>query len=961
MATTVDKIRRALEKRDGIAEEEMRPLAEDYRVQVQEVNQRLDESVMLLRKGLRSEAIQRVEMTPNALDAAAELEFPEWDEWNEILQFMAVPLPPQLNHDHVAQINEAIIESLPLDALLRRHRRLAIAKAPLGVRLRTLRQIARVDANNPVWSDDVEDWEKIRLQQIDNELKSALESEDARRLYELNQELTVGKWRIAPSQRLVEQSTFAAEAHLRKKQETELGKIAPRISEAFDARNEDLARTLRTEWQAARSKYNLEVPGSLAPLVAPAMQWLEDLDRQVVIESERELAMNHLKSSLDGEQSIEEVQRAYEQASRFGSDVPEELSKRMEQLVSKPGRERKRTVQMIAAAVGVVVLLGVIGGFALLSSSNKKKAEGEALSELESLVNAERYQEALTFYTSLLSSAPETARQPKLMALRATAREAVEGEASRVQRFEKLLAQASNRDPALIDDSLLPQLQELAISDREKAQVEELVLRKDEYFKDEVMRQSDDMTAEIAQFQSQFGQLISRGSNLENQQAMQSLLTTVSRLPNRFPRHSDEVASKLQVLRDQISMRLRRMKEDGMISEQRSEAIEALMGSRSLEVFSDRLAELSTQSVARSNFVEFDKVLEEEKHWLNVESANVWLDRLGAKCDGGITAGEARELMTTATDLKKLVSPNPIFASLSRFDEDMLEFTGRRRILEDAFARMDKHPIAEMMTVTVNEPDQGPTNYLLEATWVEEHDTRFETPGNHTLALVSDAIGGSRLRSKPGPIAKPTRYPMDAISELMARKKRDSARFDSNWETTFIAIAADVTKDDNLDGVIKEWLIANLVDAAIEGSDGLRESLALTKRALDRRVSVREDWYKPRPAGSELSSEFASIMKKEMSLAYKRYADPLKEYREMSAMRLEWLGFLAKSMDGKIEYHLRGALPEFDGKLYVAVPSLDGSAKTSLQSVGTLKNGHVNLSPNPVYQVPGRPLFLFPN
>ena len=171
MPTTVDKIRRALEKRDGIAEDEMRPLAEDYRTQVQQVNQRLDDSVMLLRKGLRSEAIQRIEMVPNALDAAADLEFPEWDEWNEILQFMGVPLPPKLNQDYVAQINEAIIESLPLDALLRRHRRLAIAKAPLGVRLITLRQIARVDSSNSVWHGDVESWEKVRLGQIDAELK----------------------------------------------------------------------------------------------------------------------------------------------------------------------------------------------------------------------------------------------------------------------------------------------------------------------------------------------------------------------------------------------------------------------------------------------------------------------------------------------------------------------------------------------------------------------------------------------------------------------------------------------------------------------------------------------------------------------------------------------------------------------------------------------------------------------
>ena len=318
-------------------------------------------------------------------------------------------------------------------------------------------------------------------------------------------------------------------------------------------------------------------------------------------------------------------------------------------------------------------------------------------------------------------------------------------------------------------------------------------------------------------------------------------------------------------------------------------------------------------------------------------------------------------MITTSTDLKKLISPNPIFASLSRFDEDMREITDRRRLLDDAFARMDKHPLANMMTVTVNDPDQGDVIHLMEATWVQGHANRFGTPGNHSLSLVVDGLGSSKLRSLPGPIATPTQYPMDAISALIARKNRDAAKFDSNWETTLISYAADITKDANVDGVIKEWLISNIVSVGIEGSEGLRKALTQTKRSLDRRSKVREEWFKSRPADTQLAPAFADVMKREMSTAYTRFSDPLREYRAMSETRLEWLGFLTKSMTGKIEYHLRGKLPEYDGKLYVAVPSRDGSAKTSIISVGTLQNGHVMLSPNPVYQVPGRPLFLFPN
>ena len=963
MATTVDKIRRALEKRDGIAEEEMRPLADAYRTQVQQVNQRLDDSVMLLRKGLRSEAIQRIEMTPNALDAAAELEFPEWEEWIEILQFMAIPLPAQLNHDYVAQINEAIIESLPLDALLRRHRRLAIAKAPLGVRLRTLRQIARVDANNGVWSDDIETWEKLRLQQIDAELKSALESEDAKNLYQLHKELTGGPWRIKPSPRLVEQSSFAAEAHVRQNMEVELGRIAPSINAAFEKRDERAARKLRSEWQAARSKYNVNVPAELEVSVGPAMQWLEDLDRQAVMESERQIAMANLQSTLDSEQPLEEVQKAYDQASKFGVEVPEELSDRMQKLAEKPAKQRMKKLQMIGIAAGVVLIAAIAGGATMMMSSNKKKADDATIQQMESLVSAGQFDEAVSFYTTVLGSNPSMASNPKMIALNATARKAVDDESARVERFEKLYEQASNDDPSLIDETLLPQLEELAISEVDKARVSKLVKQKEDYFAAEAVRQTDEMLGKVGQYQAQFGQLQSRGSSEENRLAIQSLLSSISRLPTQYPRGSDDAAGKVQTLRDQVSMVLRRMKDDGMITEQRNDAIEALMSSRTLEVFSDQLAEYSTQSVARTNFVEFETVLDEETHWLNVDKANVWLDTLGEKAKAGFTAPEAFDLMTTAKDLKKLISPNPIFSAIPKFDDEMQEITNRRQILDETYVRIAKHPLARLVTLSVNDGGSptGKTSHLLEQAWAMGNRAKFSNSGSIGVPVISDALGGTKPKAFAGPLPKTSEEPMKSMVEIVDQKTRFRTKFDENWEKTFIERIADVTRRPNLDGVVKEWVIAQLFEAAIRGSDRLKDALPQTKRALDRRLPVREAWFRSRPTEPAIEESFRTVMIAELKVAFDRFNDPLSDYKSTSEKRLEWIGFLAKSMTGQIEYHLRGALPEYDGKLYVAVPSRDGDAKTSIISVGELSQGHIQLTPNPVYQVPGRPLFLFPN
>jgi hypothetical protein len=960
MATTVDKIRRALEKRDGIAEEEMRPLAESYRKEVQAVNQRLDEAVMLLRKGLRSEAIQRVEMTPNALDAAAELQFPEWDEWNEILQFMGIPLPPKLDEDFVAQINEAIIESLPLEALLRRHRRLAIAKAPLSVRLRTLRQIARVDSSNKVWSEDVESWEKLRLQQIDAEMKRALEAEDSATLYRLHQELTENPWRAAPSSRLIEQSAFAAEAHVRNKQEAELGQIAPRLIAAFEQRDEAAARALRTKWQAARARYNLSVSDRLQSSVAPALQWLEDLDRQAMMETERESAIATLQATLDDGHSIDEVEQAFEQASRFGQAVPDSLVTKVESLRTAPKRQRQRKLVLGGIAAGVLLLGALIGGGLYLASIRQQNKERETIAAMKAFVDAGQHDEAVSYFASLQANASELAAHPKLIAMHARAKKAIDTANQRKQRFERLLAQATNDDPARIDDSLLPPLRELAETEAERSQVADLENRKQAYLAAESRRQSDAMLEKLAGYSSDFAQLQSRGSSPANRQAIDGLLTQIIRLPNQFSMLSEDALAKHEVLRSQVSSVLRRMKDEGMIAEQRADALETLSSSRSLEVFADHLREYSTQSVARTNFADFDTVLDEEDHWHNVEQINAWLNTFEKKLQGGIASTEAAELTESAESLSAVVSPNPVMAKMPDFEERMQEIRGRRRIIDETIKRILGHPLAKVVTLPVEDEASptGITHQLIYKTYAEENADRFKRAGSLGVEVISDTLGGVRNRAFQGPLMDVSDEPMKSVLAIAESLSKNRIQYDTAWETAFIVNIANITKDKKLDGVVKEWLIHELLTGAVAGSEALRKRVPQSLAALQRRSSVREGWYQPRPSNADLNPELATTLRSELNIAYARLANPFQDYRSIAGKPLKWIGFLTKSMDGQIESQLRGATSEADGKLYVAAPSRNRSVETTLLPVGDLQKGHVQLDPNPVHQVPGRPLFL---
>ncbi|MCC9601618.1 hypothetical protein LOC67_13755 [Stieleria sp. JC731] len=956
MPTTVDRIRRALEKRDGIAEEEMRPLADAYKVEVQSVNKRLDEAVMLLRKGLRSEAIQRIEMTPNALDLAAELEFPEWDEWTEILQFLGIPLPQKLNLDYVAQINEAIIESLPLDALLRRHRRLAIAKAPLGVRLRTLRQIAHVDPGNSVWSEDVETWEKIRLGQIDRELNDALEREDSRELFLLNEELKSSQWRIKPSGRLVEQSQFAAESYVRQNMQQELGQIAPKLIQAFEDRDESSARALRTKWQSSRARYKIGVPSEMEAAVAPSLQWLEDIDRQAMMESERQIALQTLQSYLDGNHSAEEIQQAAANATRFGEPLPVELAQRVQELADAPAKRAKQKWMAIGIAAAAVLIIGLISSYMVYSASQRSKQRIEYVRQMENFVSGNQYAEAIDFFQSIGATAPDVTALPKMVALYSQANEAVDKENNRASRFEDLLRQANVDDPALIDELLIPQLEELAATDAERARIDDIRKRKQAYTESVATKQSDEMVEKIGQFWTTFGQLQSRGNSSTNLTSLEQLRTQVIRLSSQYPLRSETAITKQEQLRSSITSTIDQMKRQMQSESQLNEAIDTLVNARSLEVYADRLRELSRRTVADTGFVDFEKVIDEEDNWVNVDRTNDWLKQLNQRLDQGVTSGEATELMESAALLRGRVSPNPVLDAMPKFVDSMQEIRRRQRIQDETFRIFENHPLAQL--VTLNAKGQ---QYLITKTYAEDNADRMKRSGSLGVMVVKDSTGSVRNEGFEGPLDDVDNEPMASIDWLLEQKRTRAIDLASLWEQTFIRLVSEImTKRPDLDARIKEWMIFRLLEGATRGSERLTQAIPQTMATLQRRADNFQRWYEPRPFTSELPADVENTIKSELSIAFPRFSDPLSDFTAIGNSKLQWIGFLSRTADNQIGYHLRDPHPVGDGSIFVAVEAREGNAETALNKIGELNQGHVQLTSNPVDLIPGRPLFLFP-
>ena len=174
----VEGIRNFLHSGHQVSLDALRALAQDYVQGCDEVNRRLARCEEYLRRGMRSEAIHFAEAEPHILDLLAVLDFPERPEWDKTVGEHQFPAPPVFRMETAAALNRAYAESAPLEELLKRHRLLALARAPVAERLGVMRQLAQLDPSSPFWDQDIVALEKVRLLQLRGEVEALARRKD---------------------------------------------------------------------------------------------------------------------------------------------------------------------------------------------------------------------------------------------------------------------------------------------------------------------------------------------------------------------------------------------------------------------------------------------------------------------------------------------------------------------------------------------------------------------------------------------------------------------------------------------------------------------------------------------------------------------------------------------------------------------------------------------------------------
>jgi hypothetical protein len=359
----VDDIRAFLQSSDQTQTDRLRGLATEYAEACQQVNARLRRCEEYLRQNLRGEAIQFAQAEPPLLEIVAVLDFPDRPHWHEVVMAYHLPEAPPLRLESAAALNQAYAEVAPLEPLLRRHRRLALSRAPLSERLAVLRDLTWADPANHLWDADLKALETARQRSIREEIEDARQRKDLTRLTALHEELQ-GPWRSPPPPDLMQEVRDLLSRQANSQGRLLLRGLTDQLQAALGARDQAQAEQLLHQWGNLAEQLQLPASDSLARQVVPVREWLERQRRRQELEAADQEARDALERGLRSSRvSAEALQDLYNTVATSSEGVPEHLERLYRESLARlqvTATRRERLLLVGTFTVGVLVVVGFL-------------------------------------------------------------------------------------------------------------------------------------------------------------------------------------------------------------------------------------------------------------------------------------------------------------------------------------------------------------------------------------------------------------------------------------------------------------------------------------------------------------------------------------------------------------------------------------------------------------------------
>jgi len=893
-------------------------------------------------------------MVPNVLDAAAELEFPELAEWIEILQFYGIDVPENLDVDAVQQVNEALLEEQPLEELLRQHRRLAIAKAPLAWRLKILRHIAELDSLNTVWLEDIQAWETVRLSQIATEYGQIPATPDSMpRLKALQEELNFPRWIVKPPANLIDKVNGFADRQTFLSQIGSLKGLADSLHNAFAAGDEESAIRLANQWKSNLQLLKSPPPRELLEDVEPALDWVSQRleDRRNIEKFEARCAkLTAILSKPDSKELA--IVSAYQDVVACQMGIDPLLDQRFDTRVRELRQNTKRKqvlalTGIVAAALMIALSLGL-----WLWNRNYRAAVETASARLKQLIDKEELSQASTVYKTLSEQSAIVVKAPEIISLKTDLDAKLKQEQQRAENVSQLIAYADS--PTLDELSIerISAAERNAKTPEEKDSIKAIRNKYEDYQR----KLSDDelqlLRKDLASLESKLESFKQSPIGNIADADIDGVLFDIKALLTKYPKATlqgsglvDLAYQRASSLRDSFRKQRREM-------ERKQEGLIGLKGATTLDAYKTQLKKYVDSLPDEPTTQEFKESLKEVRLWDYAEDWNKWCNDLALKASAKIDEKTASDLNNRQKICRTTITNLPGESLINAFEKKYTGFELHSKTLETLIEELNDSIIIELKTVKYKSNKRA---------FVHKDDAsdisrkKKDSKAITTIQIITDTTGSVSNLEIKGELDvddEPRQTVLNLVRELDSKK----TTILSSWENQFIESLNYIVNRPGVDGTIKEMLFSRLLSAASEASATFQTTFSQVQSNLNEKSERRKRWFEESDINDEIRDDLKQLFEKAILRLEETRKTQDTAILNLSKSKLVWAGGLLRDGTGTVKPFLyREDVP--DGQLWIVVATGTTPIKGKLVQVGRVENKQVTIKASDNELLAGRPLF----
>ena len=934
----------------------------EYCDTVREVNARLRTCGDLLARGQRSEAIRQCNAEPNLLDAVAILDFPDRPLWSDLAAKLRLPRAPELLIDIAGDLNEAYTAEQPLEMILRSHRLLALARAPLTFRIQNLRAIRAADPGNAIWEQDLRAYEKARLNEVASELKTAAQAQDLGRLANLEQEMRTSGWIEPLPQDLVRR---VIQTHVEVRQRAarrELVTLAEQLNRAFSSLDVSAGRQLRARWNAAAAIGLSRNDDELLEIAAPALEWLRHEDEQESAARDQETALAALEDALDDSVGYDELERAYHAARRLDAQVPATLERRVAERFRylQEASTRRHRFTLTAALLVVLFTAGAIG-VGVFQHLRAKRVEQHA-AQLASLLAEGKVVQAQEYAESLERSDPDACSAPAVQQRLANVRAAVAEEEGRRARLLSSLNSVRSRlatnatwESVAAGRRELEEARELAKSDEELSRIKTVELSLFEQHRQLQKAVDDQFLADLALLQSEFAQADERDLD-----SIAELITKARQLQKQ-PHVTPELLGPLEPLVARLNT-YRQKELDAQREAQQLDGITIAVGN--VDLFVQRLEEYSAKYPATTRAGSFQGVVRNEiPLWREFLEWNEFVEPWIGRELTAIRPEDAEQIVKRIKEFRDSRPRLPIPPELEKISAILSAIAQR---VDGSGGRVHLSLVEMLNTPTISDL------FMLSTSKGDRYYFRREPLAAPSILIVSYITGfGLDESGKVNvPVADVTnrrqgeRFDWTAPQKQFSRTALEKLNrlTDANWESTFNEIVLSLGSEQGMEPVLRLQLLQRFLEIACQSSycceHAFKGPLEVVRNAG---IDPGANWLDPNDRGGQGAREQAQrilVQLGDLKSAVTEVERVLAEAMRASWGRCVWIGWLRRDGQGRWTCAAHASRSEKQsGDLYV-LDHYAASTRAQFRKVGQIRSGKAELAPSDDGLVEGRAVFL---